>query len=341
MTTIGVGVVGCGLIGLRRAAIAAAHPSSSLLAVTDRNPASARQAAEANGCDVEPDWEALVRRKDIDLVVVATTHDHLFPITAGALRAGKNVLCEKPMCLNAEEAAEIVAIARQYDRRVEVGFNHRCHPAVIQAREMLHAGAIGTPMFIRCRYGHGGRPGYDKEWRMDPKRSGGGELLDQGIHALDLFRFFLGEFAEVTGVTANWIWQTDVEDNVFAILKSASGQVASLHASWTQWKNIFSFEVFGEAGALVVDGLGGSYGPETLTIHRRQIGGGPPQTELVKFEGPDLSWQRQWDNLMSDGPRISAEDGLQALRLVAAVYESSKSSTAIKTNSGNISLELK
>jgi predicted dehydrogenase len=329
MTTIGVGVVGCGLIGMRRAAIAAAHPSSSLRAVTDRNSEPARQAATTTGCDVEPDWEALVAREDIDLVVVATTHDYLFPITAGALRAGKNVLCEKPMCLNAAEAAEIVAIARRYDRYVEVGFNHRYHPAIIRARAMLHDGVIGTPMFMRCRYGHGGRPGYDKEWRMDPKRSGGGELLDQGIHGLDLFRFFMGEFAEVTGVTANWIWKTDVEDNVFAILKSASGQVANLHASWTQWKNIFSFEVFGESGALVIDGLGGSYGPETLTIHRRQMAGGAPQTEVLEFEGPDLSWQRQWNNLMSNGPRIDADDGLQAHRLVAAVYESSRTGRTI------------
>jgi predicted dehydrogenase len=215
-------------------------------------------------------------------------------------------------------------------------------------------------MFIRAVYGHGGRPGYDKEWRADPDLAGGGELLDQGVHIVDLCRWFLGDFAEVFGFISTYVWGTDragergsggageqrsrgaeqvspapqhlctsaqVEDNAFALLRTADGRVAQFHTSWTQWKNCFTFEVFGRDGYVRVDGLGGSYGPERLEIGRRKKEGGVPEVELFEFPGPDLSWQAEWQEFTSairDGrqPLANGEDGLQAMRLIAAIYES-------------------
>jgi predicted dehydrogenase len=322
---LGVGVVGCGLIGSRRAAVVAEHPGSRLVAVADREHGRAKAAAGLNGAAVSSEWEDVVGHPHVEAVVVATTHQWLAPITGAALRAGKHVLCEKPMSLNSRQAEELVTLSRASGSLLSVGFNHRHHPGIRRAHQLASDGAIGDVLFARCRYGHGGRPGYEREWRMDPGQSGGGELLDQGIHALDLFRWFLGDLRVVAGVTANWIWPASVEDNVFALLRSPRGQIASLHASWTQWKNLFSFEVFGERGALVVEGLGGGYGAEALTIYRRSSSAGPPAEERLAFPGPDRSWESEWDAFLTavgTGSRapVGPEEGLAALRLVEAVY---------------------
>lgn len=274
------------------------------------------------------DWEEVIERSDVDAVVVSTPHHSLAPISSAALRAGKHVFCEKPMSMNVVEGEELVAVARQSRRVLCVGFNHRHHPAIRRAHQLAGEGAVGELLFIRCRYGHGGRAGYEREWRMNQGLSGGGELLDQGIHALDLFRWFLGELSVAGAVIANWVWNASVEDNVFALLRSAGGQVASLHASWTQWKNMFSFEIFGDRGALVIDGLGGSYGDERLTIYLRNQAGAPAE-EHMTFAGPDRSWESEWDEFMAaihNGQHVAVggEEGLAALRLAEAVYAAAR-----------------
>ncbi len=325
----GVGVVGCGKIGAIRAAVAAADPRSRLIAVADVVADRAADIANREGVACSPSWQSLIDRDDIEAVVVATTHDQLAPVSLAALRAGKHVLCEKPMSTNVAEAAGLLEATRHAGRVLKVGFNHRYHPAILRARQAVDEGQLGPLLFIRCRYGHGGRPGYEHEWRMDPARSGGGELLDQGIHAIDLFRWFLGELSEVTGLTATWVWPTTVEDNAFAFFRTPAGQVASLHASWTQWKNLFSFEIFGERGAAIVTGLGGSYGTEELSVYHRADLGGAPREEHFEFPGPDGSWTAEWADFMSaieGGPSRSADaaDGAAALALVEAVYESAR-----------------
>ncbi|MBI4348850.1 MAG: Gfo/Idh/MocA family oxidoreductase [Elusimicrobia bacterium] len=322
--SLGVGIIGCGAIGARRAEVAAKCGLSPVIIVADPQAFRAKEVAAATGAAATDNAEEVLGHPDVQAVIVATTHNVLAPVTLAALRAGKHVLCEKPMALNSREAEAVVDAARRGRRIVQVGFNHRHHPAIRRAHALVREGAIGDLLFLRCRYGHGGRPGYEGEWRMDPKVSGGGELMDQGIHAIDLFRWFLGDLTAVSGVTANWVWPAEVEDNVFALFRSSRGQVATLHASWTQWKNLFSFEIFGDRGALVVEGLGGSYGTESLTVYERQASG-PPVEERIEFPGPDVSWGLEWDEFLSAIQRVSpppanAEDGLAALRLVEAVY---------------------
>jgi predicted dehydrogenase len=184
-------------------------------------------------------------------------------------------------------------------------------------------------------YGHGGRPGYDKEWRASRDLSGGGELLDQGVHVIDLFRCFLGEFNEVFGRVATFFWDMEVEDNAFALFKTDRGQVATMHTSWTQWKNKFLLELIGEKGYLVVDGLGGSYGTERLVFGKRKVNGGVPDEEIVEFPGPDISWREEMKEFASAitenrEPIGSGYDGLMANRLVGAVYESAHRNVPVR-----------
>src|SRR5262249_14743006 len=175
---------------------------------------------------------------------------------------------EKPAARNAAELAPVIEAARKTGKVVKVGFNHRFHPAFKSARKLVDDGAVGPLTHVRARYGHGGRLGYDREWRADPAIAGGGELLGQGVHPIDLTRWFLGDVSEVRGEVATFFWDMPVEDNGFLCLKHAPGRIAWLHASCTEWKNLFCFEVFGKTGKLQIDGLGGSYGVERLSYYR-------------------------------------------------------------------------
>jgi predicted dehydrogenase len=214
-----------------------------------------------------------------------------------------------------------------------VGFNHRFHPAIFTAKKLFERGRIGKILFIRARYGHGGRLGMEKEWRFQKDISGGGELLDQGVHLIDLSRWFAGEFKEVYGITDSKFWNTELEDNAFAILRNEKTTVL-FHVSATNWKNIFSFEIFGDRGFLIIEGLGRSYGEETLTIGKRRPKFGVPEIEVIKFP-EDPSWKNEWENflgaltkrrkLLGDG-----RDGLMANLIVGAIYKSSKTRKVVK-----------
>jgi predicted dehydrogenase len=222
----------------------------------------------------------------------------------------------------------MVDAAERVNRVLKVGFNHRYHPGLRQAHEMAQFGKIGPLLSIRAAYGHGGRPGYDKEWRGNPDLAGGGELLDQGVHVVDLCRWFLGNFVQASGMLGTWFWKVaPLEDNGFALLRTATGQIATIHTSWTQWKNLFRFEVFGRDGYLMVNGLGGSYGMETLTLGRRRPESGPPLEETWEFSGPDISWEAEWQEFKAAireerQPLGNGHDGYQAAQIIDAIYES-------------------
>jgi len=355
--TLRIGIIGCGLIGRRRAAVACAA-GHRVVAVADLNPAKAAQVAQESAAEPLSDWQRLIERPDIDAVIVATFNGALAPITIASLELGKHVLCEKPLGRNLGEAEQMAAASRKTGRILKTGFNHRHHPAVWKARQLCSQGAIGPLMFIRAVYGHGGRPGYDKEWRADATLAGGGELLDQGVHILDLCRWFMGDFTEAFALTSTLFWdlgflphseprnpkaspaprEQRLEDNAFALLRARNGGVVQFHTSWTQWKNVFSFEVSGQAGSLSIHGLGGSYGTETLTITHRSSEGGAPRQEAEQFTGPDESWRLEWQefvNAISEGrqPLASGEEGMETMRLVQALYQSARTGGAVKLDS--------
>jgi predicted dehydrogenase len=335
-----VGVIGCGLIGKRRAEIVYKSPEDELVVVADVNLSAAEDLGNTLVCEFTDKWQDVVERHDLEIIVICTTHNWLASIAIAALENNKHVLTEKPMARNAQEAEQILQVLKQKGKEhliVKVGFNHRFHEAIWKGHTLFKQGAIGEPMFARCRYGHGGRPGYGDEWRAKPELSGGGELLDQGVHAIDLFRWFLGDFSDATGFVMDYMWTAGkgVEDNAFALFKTPNNQIASLHASWTQWKNIFSFEIFGREGYLIADGLGGHYGQEQLTWGRRKPESGPPDVEVFNFSGPDRSWVAEWDEFSAAirekrQPLSNAHDGWQVLRMVHAVYESAEKGQVIR-----------
>lgn len=320
-----VGIVGCGLIGKKRADALA---GATLVACADTDVERARALAGRFRARATAEWCDIIAANDVDIVVIATPHDQLVPITIAAIRAGKHVLVEKPAARSARELEPVLAEANQHETLVRVGFNHRYHRALRKARELVDSGALGDLMFLRARYGHGGRLGYDKEWRFDAKISGGGELIDQGMHLIDLARWFFGDFPRVSGTARTYYWNTNVDDNAFLMLQTARDQVAWLHASATEWKNTFSMEIYGRVGKLAVDGLGGSYGTERLTFYRMLPELGPPETTAWEYPMADDSWAAEMAEFLDDirlrrQPAAGLPDALAALRVVAAIYQES------------------
>ena len=322
----GVAIVGCGLIGRRRAsALAGARLTACADVVGARADSLARTAPGAAAGD---DWRAMVDRPDVDIVVVATTNESLAEIARFAVEAGKHVLVEKPAARSVAELDPVIDAAGRMRRLVRVGFNHRYHPALLKARELCDSGAIGELMFVRGRYGHGGRVGYDKEWRADPALSGGGELIDQGVHLIDLSRWFLGDFTTVGGFAHTYFWQMPVDDNAFLLLRTAGGQAAFLHVSCTEWKNLFSLEIYGRDGKLHVEGLGASYGVEKLAFHRMLPEMGPPETTAWEYPRGDQSWALEFAEFLDDirvdrQPAAGLADARAALAIVEEIYRQS------------------
>ena len=302
---------------------------AELVAVCDMHEGAAAEVARACGGKVVATWREVVEDAGIDIVVVATTHDGLAEISAAALRAGKHVLCEKPVGRCPAEVEEVVAAAAEVGCCFKAGYNHRFHPAIRRVHELCRQGHIGPLLSIRACYGHGGRPGYEREWRARADRAGGGEMLDQGVHLIDLCSWFLGEFDGVTGFVTTQFWDiAPLEDNAYAFLRTAAGQVACLHVSWTQWKNLFSFEVFGRDGYAIARGLGGSYGPEQATVGRRRPEGGTPEEQVFDFADEDRSWELEWRNFveaiaLKRSPMSDAAEALSAIKWVYRLYRAS------------------
>lgn len=285
------GIVGCGLIGQKRA-IAAMAGGHEIVAVADLDSTRSEALASKTGAKPTSRFQD-VTASDVDIVVIATRHDSLASISISAIEAGKHVLVEKPAGRNLAEALQIAAAATRMDKLVKIGFNHRFHPAMQKAKEICDSGALGPILCVRGRYGHGGRIGYDREWRCDPELSGGGELIDQGSHLIDLARWFMGDLSLGYAHLPTLFWKIPVDDNCFLALTRSDGATAWLHASWSEWKNIFSFEISGRDGKLAIDGLGGSYGIERLTYYQMLPEMGPPETTAWEFPMPDGSWEAE------------------------------------------------
>ena len=323
---LGVAILGCGLIGQKRSK---ALGNAKLIVCADVNEARAKSLASGfAGCVGTADWQAAVQRDDVDIVIVATTNDALVDASLAAVNAGKHVLVEKPAARNVKELDQLIEAAHRRKVQVRVGFNHRYHPALLKARELFDSGELGELMFIRGRYGHGGRKGYDREWRANPALSGGGELIDQGVHLIDLSRWFLGNFTEIQGFAHTYFWDMPVDDNGFMILKTEKKQTAFLHVSCTEWKNLFSLEIYGRDAKLHIEGLGGSYGVEKLSFYKMLPEMGPPDTTVWEYPRGDNSWKLEFDEFLEDArlnrtPSANLNDAREALLAVEKIYKDS------------------
>jgi len=318
-----VAIIGCGLIGQKRAA--ALPDSVELIGCLDTVDSTAEIFAAEFGTKAFTSVQELLALEELDFVVVATRHDSLSPLALATLNAGKHVFIEKPGAINHEELLKIYDAANKNKLRVHIGYNHQYHPAISKARQIFAEGLIGELMFLRGRYGHGGRLGYEKEWRADKLKSGGGELIDQGTHLIDLSLAFLGEVKLEYAAAPNYFWDMPVEDNAFISLKNNAGNIAFIQASCTEWKNMFSMEIYGKTGKLEISGLGRSYGVETLTLHKMLPEMGPPVSQTWSFPEPDNSWALEMQDFIEDlrtGARNSdnLDSSLEVLRVISEIY---------------------
>jgi predicted dehydrogenase len=331
---IQLALIGAGGIGKLWAAGIKEAKGIDLRVVVDVNEKSAMAIAEQfNDCIVTNDWHLVLKDSTIDAVLVATPHKYLAPISYAALKAGKHVFCEKPSGVTAAEIKKNIAVAKKKKLVYMPGFNHRYHPAYMKAREIFEKGGIGKLDFVRARYGFGGRPGYNKEWRFVKDIAGGGEMLDQGMHMIDMARWFLGDFTTIYGFAENFFWGGNVEDNGFLLMRTKNGQVAQIHVSWTNWEWVHSFEIFGKDGYLQIDGLDTRYkGPERLVWGRRDPTFARPKEEVFIFdqERKQHSLRREIENFAaavngntSVRKRFpSGEDAHAVLEIVEKIYKS-------------------
>ncbi|MBR9990940.1 MAG: Gfo/Idh/MocA family oxidoreductase [Gemmatimonadetes bacterium] len=332
---IGVAVIGCGLVGAHRARTAAADERTTLRLVIDTQPQRAALLASEHGVDAGSDWRTALTREDVSVIVISTPNALLVPIGITALRTGRHVLIEKPMGRNVTEGRALAAEARRAGTVLKVGFRHRYRESLVQARAMVRAGTIGRLIQLRARYGYGARPEHEQEWRADAELAGGGALLDEGVHVVDLFHWFAGPAQRAQAELQTAVWDLGrLEDNAFGLLRFGAGVVGQFHVGTTEWKNLFSFEIRGDMGAIHVEGLGGSYGPESLTLTRRPQSGVDVEVSRMDFADHDSSWSAEWSDFAAafhgEGMRHgSPEDGLQVLATVDALYAAARSGSAI------------
>ena len=320
------GIIGCGLIGVKRArSIFESGHKITIMCDVDSN--KSRALADQFKCDcITNTYKDVIHKEDVDIIVVATSNNLLAKITLEAVKNDKNVIVEKPGAISSHELEPIISELEKRKVVVKVGFNHRYHPAMLQAMEIIKNEDVGEIMFIRGRYGHGGRVGYDREWRADKSISGGGETIDQGVHLLDLSRWFMGDFDKVEGFAATYYWDMEVDDNGFICLRKEDNRCAWLQVSCTEWKNMFSFEIYCKHAKLMIEGLGGSYGVERLYYYKMLPEMGPPITKIYEYSRGDDSWKMELKDVVEaveSGSELfmgDIHDAYESLKIVEQIY---------------------
>ena len=322
-------IIGPGLQCRRRAPVIAADPDVELALIAGTSAEGAQSIADECGAKASGNWLDILEDDSINVVLVCTPPHVHEDVTVACLDAGKHVLCEKPLCRTLDEADRMVEAASRSGKILKCGFNHRHHPAIWEAKQRLDRGELGDVMFSRCRYGIIGRPDYVDEWRADPSQAAGGHFIEQGTHAIDLFRWFLGDLVEVSCMSSTHYFKDQgMDDGGMAMFRAANGATASLHTTLTQWKNLFSFEVFGTEGYAQIEGLGGGYGTEKLIVGRKDFSA-PFQDQVTHYRGGDKSWKSEWTEFMSAiregrAPIGDGADGRAAMQLSLAAYQAEK-----------------
>lgn len=331
MSSVNIGIIGFGTMGkIRFDTINSIGGNYCVASVCDTN---SKKNKHLKNVKFTTDYNDILQDKDINVVFVCTPNYLNKKITVEALNSGKHVFCEKPPGVNLGELKEIMeAEKRNPHLKLMFGFNHRHHDSIIHAKKLVDSNKYGKILWMRGRYGKSVDKNFYHTWRARKETAGGGILLDQGIHMLDLFLIMCGDFEEVHAFVSDLYWHLDgVEDNVFAIFRNRQGHVASLHSTMTQWRHLFSLEIFLEKGYIVINGLlttSGSYGNEILSIAEKRT----PRPAAISTKHEERtytinsSWEREvnmyFDAIEKDNeiPVGNSQDALKLMRLIDKIY---------------------
>ena len=330
MVKLRVGIAGFGRVGKIRKACISEHGGFEVVAVCD---GLFREVDFEDGIKYFKTYKELFS-VDFDVLFVCLSNDMASEVTIAGLKKGLHVFCEKPPGRTLQEIKDVIIIEKsQPSRKLMYGFNHRYHDSVIDTLKILNSKRLGKVINMRGLYGKGKLITFNQPtWRTKRHIAGGGILLDQGIHMLDLFRLFAGDFNEVHSFVANDFWGYDVEDNAYAIMRSDTGIVAMLNSSATQWRHRFNLDINLEKGSLILGGLltgTKSYGAETLTVVTSDPDSdmGDPKEQTTLYN-KDNSWSSEIDlffRYISDNQQVtqgSSKDALETMRLVYKIYYS-------------------
>lgn len=329
-------IIGCGRIGARRINVLKNLPSASIVCVTDIDETQAKKIANENKCEYYTDFKKAIERNDIDCVIVATPNKFHAPITIGALTNGKHVLCEKPLARNLEEAKAMVKTAEENRVFLKTGSNLRYFSILTKAKELFDTGQIGAPLFIRGWIGHNimkWTGNSTNSWLFNKDMVGGGTFLDNGVHVIDLVRWFFGDFDECIGHVQNKFLPIELEDNGVGLFTTKEGKMALIQSSWTEWCGYLYMEIYGTKGYLHINNR------TDLNTSKLTFGDKGGISETFDFSNePPRSYElelRDYINAIKEGrqPTATGYDGMKAVQMVEAVYKSSKLGQKVELSS--------
>jgi predicted dehydrogenase len=329
MAKLRVAIAGYGVVGKRRKACIDRNPEMTVVAVCDRTFKAA--GSFDDGIRYYPDHTALLR-ENFDVLIVCLTNDIAPEVTILGLERGLHVFCEKPPGRDIWDVTRVIRVARSRpEQKLMYGFNHRYHESVQEALKIVRSGQLGRVINLRGIYGKSKLITFNQpDWRTKRAIAGGGVLLDQGIHMVDLMRLFAGEFVDVHSYISNSHWGYDVEDNAYALLRTGDGVVGMLNSSATQWRHRFNLDINLERGSVILGGIlsgSKSYGAETLTLVSADPDNdnGDPKEQLIRYN-KDPSWDEEiavFARAVRNGLSIesgSVEDAFQTMKLVYKIY---------------------
>ena len=328
MGVLRVGIAGYGVIGKKRKTFIDAHANMKVVAVCDKNILSVSQ---EEGITYFDNYEELLS-SEIDILFVCMSNDMASEVTMAGLKENLHVFCEKPPGRSVQEIKDVISVEKQNPLlKLMYGFNHRYHDSVQEALRILDSGVMGKIINLRGVYGKGKLITFNQPtWRTKRAIAGGGVLLDQGIHMVDLFRLFAGDFKEVSSFISNDFWKHDVEDNAYAIMRNEKGVVGLLNSSATQWRHRFNLDINLEGGSLILGGLltgTRSYGAETLTVVTsdpdNDMGDPKEQSTLYNVDNSWMSEINLFCDYILDNKKVeqgSSDDALETMKLVYRIY---------------------
>ncbi|MEE2746174.1 MAG: Gfo/Idh/MocA family oxidoreductase [Pseudomonadota bacterium] len=320
-----VGIAGYGVVGRRRRQFIDIHPKLKTVAVCDKT--LGESGVFKDGVKYFSHYSNLLN-EDLDILFVCLTNDINPEVTISGLKQGLHVFCEKPPGQNIDDVVRVRTEEEKHpETKLMYGFNHRYHDSVRDTIDILKSGELGSIINLRGIYGKSKLITFGQtNWRTQRRLAGGGVLLDQGIHMVDLIRLFAGDFDEVYSFISNDFWRHDVEDNAYALMRTKSGTVAMLHSSATQWRHQFRLELTLERGALNLSGIlsgSKSYGDETLTVIRRADDDmGDPREEITRYNH-DPSWENEINEFVDcidNNIPVTEGSSIEALKTMQLVY---------------------